>query len=378
MYGLDLNGDLLANRLDGASFGGRATGVKKRPYLPDDSLTTAAALAVLLGQPLLLSGLPGVGKTGAAYHIASSLFGDGQEPIRVTVTTQTSGRDLLYKFDLLTRFHDDKIPLRRLLRFEALGRAIATACGSSALVLDAATDQPVTEPSRIAAIVGDAVREPGPLLLRDLFQPVECPPDKPQPSVVLIDEIDKAPRDTPNDLLESFEAMRFTIDELGLKIGAKDAANDDAERRRSRPVIVATTNAENNLPDAFLRRCVFHEIAMPGEEQLKKIVFEHLRTIDKLDEGKANELANAAFAVGDEVAKRIKGSSRAPGTAEYIALARAVHVSPITAADFRAAMDGNIKAPPLDLIKALLGVLVKTADDLGKALEIFPSLSATR
>ena len=377
MIGLDLNGDLLAKRLDGASFGGRATGVKKRPYLPDDSLTTAAALAVLLGQPLLLSGLPGVGKTGAAYHIASSLFGEGQEPIRVTVTTQTTGRDLLYKFDLLTRFHDKKIPLRRLLRFEALGRAIVTACGGGALVLDAATDRPVTEPSRIAAIVGDASRGSGPLLLRDLFQPAECPPDKPQPTVVLIDEIDKAPRDTPNDLLESFEAMRFTIDELGLKIGAKDAATDDAERRRSRPVIVATTNAENNLPDAFLRRCVFHEIAMPGEVQLKKIVSEHLRSIDKLDDAKANELADSAFAVGDQVAKRIKGSSRAPGTAEYIALARAVHVSPITAAEFRTAMDGGVKAPP-ELIKALLGVLVKTADDLGKALGVFPSISPTR
>src|SRR5262249_23118767 len=146
-----------------------------------------------------------------AYYIASRLFGDDQEPVRTTVTTQTAGRDLLYKFDTLARFHQKKLPLRRFLRFEALGRAIVAACGGLAEVLDAATDKPIMDTQRIMDIVGKEEERPsGPLLLRDLLQPAEkaLQPDKPMPTVVLIDEIDKAPRDTPNDLLESFEAMR--------------------------------------------------------------------------------------------------------------------------------------------------------------------------
>jgi MoxR-like ATPase len=215
-------------------------------------------------------------------------------------------------------------------------------------------------------------------MIRDLLQPRDALSDTPAPTVVLIDEIDKAPRDTPNDLLESFEAMRFTVDELGLKIGTRDAASDDAERRRSRPIVVATTNAENNLPDAFLRRCVFHEIAMPDEKRMKEIVSAHLHLVDGLDPGGADALADTAFAIGTEVARRVKGSSRVPGTAEYIALARAMHASPATAAGLRQAMAGTAGAVAPDLIKALLGVLVKTADDLAKAMAVFPSIALAR
>lgn len=365
MQGLELDANLLGRRLVSSSFGGQSAGIKRRPYLPDAGLSAAAALAVLLGQPLLLSGLPGVGKTGAAYHIAARLLGAGAEPIRITVTTQTSGRDLLYKFDLLGRFHQKELPLRRFLRFEALGRAIIAACGGKAEVLDAATDDLVTDRVRIAEIVGNESREDGPLLLRELLQPADHISDVPEASVVLIDEIDKAPRDTPNDLLESFEAMRFTIEELGLKVGWRINSQSDAEIRKSRPIIVATTNAENNLPDAFLRRCVFHEIAMPTADQMKKIISEHLRLVDGLDEGRARELSETASEIGIEVANRVKGVSRAPGTAEYIALARIIATSPVVAKSFSNA--GN-RSGQQEIMKAALGVMVKTAEDLAKAV----------
>jgi MoxR-like ATPase len=370
MKGLSLDKTLLDRRLDGASFGARAAGATKRPYLVDDSLSAAAGLAVLLGQPLLLSGVPGVGKTGAAYHIASTLFGDDHEPIRYTVTTQTSGRDLLYKFDLLSRFHEKDLPLRRFLRFEALGRAIVASCGGNAVVLDSATDKPVDDMERIGKIVGPGPRDPGPLLLRELFPPTEKLHPYPEPMVVLVDEIDKAPRDTPNDLLESFEAMRLTVDELGLKIGASDSARDAVERKRSRPIIVATTNAENNLPDAFLRRCVFHEIKVP-EGRMKDIVREHLKVVDKIQHAEADALAAVAVEIGDAVRDLVRSSSRVPGTAEYIALARAIHASSAGAAEMAKAVKHGASAEDRNLLAALVGVLVKTADDVGKALTLF-------
>ncbi|MHC2455924.1 MoxR-like ATPase [Rhizobium leguminosarum] len=371
MKGLELDAHLLDNRLETTSFVARAAGGRKRPYTADESLETAASLAVLLGQPLLLSGLPGVGKTGAAYYLASKVLGEDQEPIRLTVTTQTSGRDLLYKFDTLGRFHFSQKPLRHFLRFEALGRAIVTACGAKALVLDSAKDEPITDPDRIAEIVGNERGFDGPLRLRDLLSRADELSEIPAATVVLIDEIDKAPRDTPNDLLESFEAMRFNIDELGLKIGAVDDAADPQLRKRARPIVVATTNAENNLPDAFLRRCVFHEIAMPDEETVRSIVFQHLMTIDEMDKTLAERTSEVAVSLGRRVAEKVKGSSRVPGTAEYIALARAVHASPLT---LNAIQKALIEGVPVnrDVAKAILGVMVKTADDLLNALKALP------
>lgn len=371
MKGLELDARLLDNRLEVTSFAARAAGTRKRPYIADESLETAASLAVLLGQPLLLSGLPGVGKTGAAYYLASRLLGEDHEPIRLTVTTQTSGRDLLYKFDALGRFHFKDYPLRRFLRFEALGRAIVTACGANALVLDSAKDEPITDPERIFEIVGDVHRTAGPLRLQDLVPQEGGLPDIPAASVVLIDEIDKAPRDTPNDLLESFEALRFNIDELGLKIGVVDEAIDANLRRRARPIVVATTNAENNLPDAFLRRCVFHEIAMPNEARIRSIVLEHLMTIDRMDQVAAEKTAEIAVSLGSRVADKVKGSSRVPGTAEYIALARAIHASPLTNDALRKAMDEGVPVNE-NVARAVLGVMVKTADDLINALKALP------
>jgi MoxR-like ATPase len=92
------------------------------------------------------------------------------------------------------------------------------------------------------------------------------PPDwtSPERWVVLIDEIDKTPRDTPNDLLEEFERMSFVIPELGVKVVPPEGAR--------RPVVIVTSNSERSLPDAFLRRCAFHHITFPSDADLRRII----------------------------------------------------------------------------------------------------------
>lgn len=372
---LELNENLVAERLDPGTFSADAKTGRTRPYIADDALTTAAALSILLCQPLLLSGAPGVGKTGAAYHIAARALKDKRDPIRYTVTTQTSGRDLLYRFDALARFHDkESAPLRTFLHFEALGRAIVEACGGKAQVLNSATDKPISDRRRIQHITGNAPADGAILTVRDLLQPDEQLSNSPSASVVLIDEIDKAPRDTPNDLLESFEAMRFTVDELGLKIGIEF---NKTARLDANPIVVCTTNAENNLPDAFLRRCVFHEIAMPVDEQLKAIIAANLRDVAKLDDKSAKDLADAAHAAGTKISEKIRDVSRPPGTAEFISLARAFLAAKVNPEQVRRAIGGG---PKLNTSQAtaILGVIVKTADDLKTALSIFAEPAAAR
>ncbi len=93
-------------------------------------------------------------------------------------------------------------------------------------------------------------------------------PGKPVRSVVLLDEIDKSPRDLPNDVLSALDAMAFTIAELG---NARVEADPDL-----RPVLVLTSNSEKALPDPFLRRCIFYHIPFPGTEQLREIVLARL------------------------------------------------------------------------------------------------------
>jgi MoxR-like ATPase len=370
---LELNESLLDGRLDDGTFASNSKNRRTRPYIADDALTTAAALSILLCQPLLLSGSPGVGKTGAAYFIASKVLNDKRDPVRFTVTTQTTGRDLLYRFDSLARFRDtESAPLRSFLRFEALGRAIVEACGGQATVRDTATDQPINDPKRIEHITGKPPLAGAFLTVRDLLQPNEPFTNEPRASVVLIDEIDKAPRDTPNDLLESFEAMRFTIEELGVKIGVDFG---DAPRRNANPIVVCTTNAENNLPDAFLRRCVFHEIRMPGEKELKKIIAANLHDVALVDEQQAEALADAAYAAGMEISDRIRNVSRPPGTAEFIALARAILTAKIPSQDIARAISAGPKLGEAQA-RAILGVAVKTAEDLKSALPLFAKPSS--
>jgi MoxR-like ATPase len=142
--------------------------------------------------------------------------------------------------------------------------------------------------------------------LRDVF-----PEEFPEPggdarhSVVLIDEIDKAQRDAPNDLLFEIEAMSFDIEEIGVTVSAKP---------EYKPIVVITSNSERNLPDAFMRRCVFFTMTLPSLETLRMIAAGRLSGGLKPDSAL---LRDAAAFFGD-VGRAM--TEKKPGTAEFIGL----------------------------------------------------------
>lgn len=200
---------------------------------PGADLIAAVNVALILGQPLLLTGAPGCGKTSVGGWLSWQLgLGD---PLVHNVKSTTPGRSLLYEFDELGRFRDAQPnrspqPDREYLRFNALGLAI---------LLSAAPNTPSGKAS--VELLGSAQ-------LPDLASRLG------QRHVVLIDELDKAPRDTPNDLLFEIERMEFAVSEVRSRV-----IGDPARR----PIVVITSNTEKMLPEPFLRRCVFHHISPP-------------------------------------------------------------------------------------------------------------------
>ncbi|MGH9891363.1 MAG: AAA family ATPase [bacterium] len=182
-----------------------------RRFVSGEALETAINTAIAVGEPLLITGEPGTGKTQAAYYAAYRL---GIEPvIHFQVKSDSMARDLLYHFDTVRYFHDahvrtdkDNEPLDkgRYVERRALWEAMASA----------------------------------------------------YPRVLLIDEIDKAPRDFPNDLLHELDKMEFTVLETQEKIVADKA---------QRPIVFITSNSERRLPEPFLRRCAYHHIRFDDE-----------------------------------------------------------------------------------------------------------------
>ncbi len=184
-------------------------------YLTSDSLDVAVRCALVLERPLLVRGEPGTGKTRLAEALARSL---DAELITWHVKSTTRAQDGLYHYDTVARLYDsrfgdrDVTDIRQYIRMGPLGQAFRA-------------------PERV---------------------------------VVLIDEIDKADIEFPNDLLHELDRMRFTVAETGDVVAASQ-----------RPVIVITSNAEKELPDAFLRRCVFHFIEFPDRDLMSQIVHVH-------------------------------------------------------------------------------------------------------
>jgi len=187
-------------------------------YIASEELRHAVNVAVALARPLLVRGEPGTGKTLLAENLASAL----QLPlIRWHVKSTTKAKDGLYVYDTVARLHDSRFggegggdvrDIARYIKLGPLGEALAA-------------------PSRV---------------------------------VLLIDEIDKADLEFPNDLLHELDAMRFRIDETGREVAAVE-----------RPIVIITSNNEKELPDAFLRRCVFHYIQFPTRELMSEIVRVH-------------------------------------------------------------------------------------------------------
>jgi len=203
-------------------------------YVADQDLADAVNTAIFLRQPLLVMGEPGTGKTQLAHSIAWEF----DLPLHKFNTKVNSiGTDLFYRYDLLLHFHDTqtlKHPehLSKYIQYAALGKAILFS----------------NEPARVADFLPERMRLAHSEATR---------------SVVLIDEVDKAPRDFPNDILAEMEEASFEVREAGWSI------NSDPDLA---PIVVLTSNQERNLPDAFLRRCVFYYIPFPDETTLREIV----------------------------------------------------------------------------------------------------------
>jgi MoxR-like ATPase len=191
------------------------------PYFPSPELVEAVNLSIFLGRPLLLKGEPGCGKTQLANAIAYEL----KLPLETWYIKSTSrAKDGLYTYDAVGRLRDAQLAVSNRLTPEQIQRI----------------DDPMTY-----VRWGSLGRG---------FQ-------NPQPTIILIDEIDKADIDFPNDLLLELDEKRFIVEETGQEIKAQQP-----------PIVLITSNDEKDLPDAFLRRCIFHYVDFPHKERLVDIV----------------------------------------------------------------------------------------------------------
>ncbi len=211
------------------------------PYDAGDELIEVVNLAIELGMPLLLEGEPGCGKSRLAHALVYEFnYRQESNPIKYyewIVQSTSKAEDSLYQYDYIGRLQAAQI---------------------SGILSQKEIEESSSE-QKNPATSKDWVD------LQPLGKAFKQSQDKQEQSVVLIDEIDKADRDFPNDLLLAIESRRFFIKETGELIQANDQAF---------PLIIITSNQEKNLPNAFLRRCIYHYIELPNQERLRKILTE--------------------------------------------------------------------------------------------------------
>ncbi len=268
-------------------------------YVASPALRDAVNVAIALGQPLLLTGEPGTGKTQLAFSVAYEL--GLEKPMVFNTKTTSVAKDLFYRYDSLTHFRDSQMPdkqgkidIHDYITFEALGKSI----------MDSNLKR----------------------------------------SVVLIDEIDKAPRDLPNDLLNELENMQFEVRETGEKY----LANKD-----NRPILIMTSNSEKNLPDAFLRRCIYYHIPFPDKPILEEIIRKRL----KLSPTFTGQMVSAAVDHFLQV-RLSRGLRKPPATAELLAWVHILDTQNIN-------INGDIQAQIQQLYMSY-SVLAKNKEDLQK------------
>ncbi|UCH95177.1 MAG: MoxR family ATPase [Candidatus Aminicenantes bacterium] len=280
-------------------------------YIAGEGLRKAVNVALALGQPLLVTGEPGTGKTQLADSIAWEL---GLPALEFFTKTTSTAADLFYQYDALRRFQDAQIPEKKhmniddYITYQALGNAILL----------------TKPPEEVKAYLPEELQGKGPTR-----------------SVVLIDEIDKAPRDLPNDILNEVEKMQFTVKETGKTFAAE---------KRFRPILVLTSNSEKNLPDAFLRRCIFYHIPFPSKEELKEIVQKRFFAYPDFTAEFIEAAIEHFFEIRDQALKK------KPATAEFLGWVQVLRSLDLQVKDIK---DGQTEAFALSF-----SILAKTREDL--------------
>ena len=258
-------------------------------YIASRDLEVAVNAAVALQRPLLIKGEPGTGKTVLAHEVAKAL---GRNLIEWHVKSTTKAQQGLYEYDAVSRLRDSQ-----------LGDA------------------------RVQDISNYIVRGK----LWDAF-------DADEQAVVLIDEIDKADIEFPNDLLLELDRMQFHVYETQQTIAA-----------RHRPVVIITSNNEKELPDAFLRRCFFHYIRFPDRETMDRIVEAHY---PGLRQDLAREALNVFFQIRD-----VPGLKKKPATSELLDWLKLLMIEDMPAEALRS-REAHLVIPPLH------GALLKNEQDV--------------
>ncbi|MDG3577509.1 MoxR family ATPase [Rhizobium sp. YJ-22] len=257
-------------------------------YIADKDLMVAVNAAIRLERPLLVKGEPGTGKTELARQVAAAL---GLDLLEWNVKSTTKAQQGLYEYDAVSRLRDSQLG-----------------------------DERVND-------VANYIRK------GKLWQAF----DADEKCVLLIDEIDKADIEFPNDLLQELDRMEFHVYETGQTI-----------RARQRPIVIITSNNEKELPDAFLRRCFFHYIRFPDPDTLARIVEVHYPGIRQ-------QLLSSALTTFYEI-RDTQGLKKKPSTSEALDWIRLLVADEIDPADLR----GSAK----NALPRLHGALLKNEQDV--------------
>ena len=252
-------------------------------YVASEQLMASVNVAIALQKPLLIKGEPGTGKTMLAEAVAKSL---GKKLLIWNIKSTTKAQEGLYVYDTIQRLYDGQFGeegVDDIARYIKLGK------------------------------LGEAFNSE-------------------EQVVLLIDEIDKADLEFPNDLLWELDQMEFYIHETKETVAAKQ-----------RPIVIITSNAEKELPDAFLRRCIFHYIAFPDKELMREIVMTHFDHVEE-------NLLNNAMDVFYEI-REMREVKKKPSTSELIDWIRALQL-------------GGISADRIKKELPFIGVIVKKDEDL--------------
>ena len=257
-------------------------------YISTDDLTLAVNASITLERPLLVKGEPGTGKTELARQIAESL---SLPIIEWNIKSTTKAQQGLYEYDAVSRLRDSQLGDERVKNIKNY------------------------------------------IKKGKIWEAFEAN----SKAVLLIDEIDKADIEFPNDLLQELDKMEFFVYETGETI-----------RATNRPIVIITSNNEKELPDAFLRRCFFHFIKFPEKETLEEIVNVHFPKVKK-------NLLTAALHQFFEV-REVPGLKKKPSTSEMLDWLKLLLVEELEADDLK--MDGK------NILPKLHGALLKNEQDV--------------